>query len=109
MRRAPLGLRDVSGCGGQALPLLGLVGIVPPSVHGKEDGYSCFSAQVCVLGTRVGSVLGVMYWSVVAAGAEESVYTSEHWDGHIQKLRACSKPKAEQVVWLYQEVHQNGK
>lgn len=34
-----------------------------------------FAAQACVLGTRVVNVLGVIYWSVVAAGAEKSVYT----------------------------------
>lgn len=55
------------------------------------------------------SVLAVMDWSVLTAGAEKSIYTSEHGEGHIQKLRACSTPRAKQMVWLCQEVHQNGK
>ena len=106
---APVGLRDVLGHGGQASPLPGPGGVVPPAVCGKEEEYCCFSAQACVLGTRLGSVLGVICCSVVTAGAEESMYTNEHREGHIQKLRVCSKPRAKQMVWLCQEVYQNVK
>lgn len=49
-----------------------------------------------VLGTRVVSVLGVISWSVVTAGAEKSIYVSEHWERHIQKLSAYNKPRAKQ-------------
>lgn len=51
-----------------------------------------------MLGTRVVSVLVVICWSVVTAGAEKSIYVCKHWEGHVQKLRACNKPRAKQVV-----------
>lgn len=100
------------GHGGWASPLPGPVCIIQPvgrRTDTADSGRIPLTQHRRVWCAPVVSVLAVIDWSVLTAGAEKSIHTSEHGEGHVQKLRACSTPRAKQVVWLCQEVHQNGK
>lgn len=91
-RIVPIGLRDVLAQGRWASPCRAYRRSA--ACCAGEGGW-ILSAHV--VGTGVLSVLGIISWWVVTAGAEKSVHTCEHWEGHVQKLRTCSKPRAKQV------------